>query len=53
MPVLTNRNRIRGMMNGMSVHINVKSKMIVIHYVDTAAIGKRLFILPGEVSLFF
>ena len=26
-------------------------KMIVVGYVDAAAIGRRLFILPGEVSL--
>jgi hypothetical protein len=43
---------IRGIMNGMSMHISAKSKMIVIHYVDTAVIQRRLFILPGEVSLF-
>jgi len=27
--------------------------MIVVGYVDAAAIGRRLFILPGEVSLFY
>ena len=26
--------------------------MIVVGYVDAAGIGRRLFILPGEVSLF-
>ena len=40
-------------MNGMSVHINTKSKMIVVHYVDAAGIQRRLFILPGEVSFVF
>ena len=33
----------------MSKHIITKSKMIVDGYVDAAAIGRRLFILPGEV----
>jgi len=39
-------------MNGISVHNNTKSKMIVVRYVDAAGIGRRQFILPGEVSLF-
>jgi hypothetical protein len=38
--------------SGMSKHIITKSKMIVDGYVDAAGIGRRLFILPGEVSLF-
>ena len=37
---------------GMSKHIITKSGMIVAGYIDAAAIGRRLFILPGEVSLF-
>jgi hypothetical protein len=37
-------------MKGMSVHINMKSKMVVVHYVDAVVIQRRLFILPGEVS---
>ena len=36
----------------MSNHIITKSEMIVDGYVDAAAIGRRLFILPGEVFLF-
>ena len=40
------------MANGMSKHIITKSEMNVDGYVDAAAIGRRLFILPGEVSLF-
>jgi hypothetical protein len=36
----------------MSKHIITKSKMIVGGYVDAAVIGRRLFILPGEVFLF-
>ena len=36
----------------MSKHIITKSKMIVGGYVDAALIGRRLFILPGEVFLF-
>ena len=40
---------IRGIIIGMSNHIITKSKMIVDGYVDAAAIGRRLFILPGEV----
>ncbi len=34
----------------MSKHIITKFKMIVGGYVDAAVIGRRLFILPGEVS---
>ena len=52
MPVPTNRNCIGGIVNGMSNHIITKSKMNVVGYVDAAAIGRRLFILPGEVFLF-
>ena len=52
MPVPTNRNCIRGITIGMSKHIITKSKMIVDGYVDAAAIGRRFFILPGEVFLF-
>ena len=37
----------------MSEHIVTKSGMIVGGYVDAAVIGRRLFILPGEVFLFF
>jgi hypothetical protein len=33
----------------MSKHIITKSKMIVDGYVDAAGIGRRLFILPGEI----
>jgi len=33
----------------MSKHIITKSKIIVVGYVDAAVIGRRLFILPGEV----
>ena len=36
----------------MSEHIITKSKMVVDGYVDAAVIGRRLFILPGEVFLF-
>jgi hypothetical protein len=36
----------------MSKHIITKSNMIVDGYVDAAGIGRRLFILPGEVFLF-
>ena len=36
----------------MSKPFFAKSKMIVFGYVDVAGIGRRLFILPGEVSLF-
>ena len=36
----------------MSNHIITKSEMIVDGYVDAAAIGRRLFILLGEVFLF-
>jgi len=36
----------------MSKHIITKSKMIVVGYVDAAVIGRRLFILPGEVFWF-
>ena len=43
---------IRGMTTGMSNHILTKSKMIVGDHVDAAGIQRRLFILPGEVSLF-
>ena len=50
MPVPTNRNCIRGITIGMSNHIITKSKMIVGGHVDAAVIGRRLFILPGEVS---
>ena|SRR5690349_18427953 len=42
MPVLTNRNCIGGIINGMSMHSNTKSKMTVVDYVDTAGIGRRL-----------
>jgi hypothetical protein len=44
---------IRGIIIGMSNHIITKSKMIVDGYVDAAAIGRRLFILPGEVFLVY
>ena len=37
----------------MSKHIITKSGIIVGGYVDAAVIGRRLFILPGEVFLFF
>ena len=37
------------MIIGMSNHIITKSEVIVDGYVDAAAIGRRLFILPGEV----
>ena len=53
MPVPTNRNCIRGIAIGMSNHIITKSKLIVDGYVDAAAIGRRLFILPGEVFLVY
>ena len=33
----------------MSKHIITKSEMIVVGYVDAAGIGRRLFILPGEI----
>ncbi len=33
----------------MSKHIITKSKMIVGGYIDAAVIGRRLFILPGEI----
>ena len=36
----------------MSKPVITKSKMFVDSYVDAAAIGRRLFILPGEVFLF-
>jgi hypothetical protein len=45
-------NCIGGMFSGISKHRITKSKMIVAKHVDTAGIGRRLFILPGEVSLF-
>ena len=37
----------------MSKPFITKSGMIVGGYVDAAVIGRRLFILPGEVFLFF
>jgi hypothetical protein len=37
----------------MSKPIITTSKIIVDGYVDAAGIGRRLFILPGEVFLFF
>ena len=37
----------------MSKPFFTKSKMIIAGYVDAAGIGRRLFILPGEVSLFY
>ena len=52
MPVPTNRNCIRGITVGTSKHIITKSKIIVGGYVDAAVIGRRLFILPGEVFVF-
>ena len=52
MSVPTNRNCIGGIAIGMSNHIITKSKVIVDGYVDAAAIGRRQFILPGEVFLF-
>ena len=36
----------------MSKHSIAKSRMFVVDYVDAAGIGRRLFTLPGEVSLF-
>ena len=53
MRVPTNRNCIGGIIIGMSNHIITKAKMIVDGYVDAAAIGRRLFILPGEVFLIY
>ena len=50
MSVLKNMNRIRGMYVRMSKHIFVKSKVKPKRiYVDPAAIGRRLFVLPGEI----
>ena len=43
---------MRHSQSGMSKHSITKSKTIVVDYVDAAVIGRRLFILPGEVSLF-
>ena len=37
----------------MSKHIITKSKMNVDGYVDAAGIGRRLFILPGEVFVVY
>jgi hypothetical protein len=34
----------------MSKPLITKSEIIVVGYVDAAGIGRRLFILPGEVS---
>ncbi len=39
--------------HGMSKPFFTKSRMIVDGYVDAADIGRRLFILPREVSLLF
>lgn len=36
----------------MNKHIITKSKRVIVGYVDAAGIGRRLLILPGEVSLF-
>ena len=41
-----------GITNGMSKPRFTKSKTTVVGYVDAAGIGRRLFTLPGEVSLF-
>jgi len=38
-----------GIAIGISKHIITKSNKIVDGYVDAAGIGRRLFILPGEV----
>jgi hypothetical protein len=51
-PVLTNRNLIRGYHVGISKHIIATSEGIKKHMVvDQAAIGRKTMPLPGEVSV--
>jgi len=49
-PVLTNRNGILGYKKWISKHIIVTSKTLkTLFVVDTAGIGRRKILLPGEV----
>ena len=49
-PVLTNRNGIGGYEKGISKHGFAKSKVVNRIIVDTAGIGGRKMLLPGEIS---
>ena len=49
-PVLTNRNGIGGYETGISNHGLAKSKRVNRIMVDTAGIGGRKMLLPGEIS---
>jgi len=52
-PVLTNRNGIRGFLKRVSKHIITKPEVNNLQEVDAAAIGRRNRQLPGEISIAF
>ena len=49
-PVLTNRKYIRGSFERVSKHIIAKPVTSNLNAVDVPGIGRRIMLLPGEIS---
>ncbi len=49
-PVLTNRKCIRGRIERVSKHIIIKPVTNNLYFVDASGIGRKIMLLPGEVS---